>query len=133
MEIEIRQIKYEDVKPLEGVAKKEHLSMSPKPNDVWVGAYDGDKLIGFTSLNWNNKTKAARYKSTWVDPEYRRMGIYKKLVMRIYYIGLRLGVKVGTAFVVPELVNFWTRELKFTVGNVNSITKAIYIRRDFTI
>lgn len=48
----------------------------------WVGAFDGDMLIGFVHACWDGGLHAFLL-DTVVDPDYRRHGLGRELVLRL--------------------------------------------------
>lgn len=73
---------------------------------IAVGAWDGDKLVGF-SRAISDGVHRAYVEDVVIDPEYRGSGIGDKLVA---FLMEQLGeVNIVSLFCEPERVNFYSR------------------------
>jgi GNAT superfamily N-acetyltransferase len=62
------------------------------PGHAWLVARDGERVVAFSS--WRDTGRGvAWFNQTWVDPEYRRRGIYRAL----FGLKERLAVEAGAA------------------------------------
>ena len=73
---------------------------------VFVGAYDGDELIGSVKLAWDGDIHAFLLEPT-VRPEYRRRGIGRALVAHAAEFARERGVKYVHVDYEPELREFY--------------------------
>jgi GNAT superfamily N-acetyltransferase len=87
-----------------------------------VGAWDGDRLIGFTRA-LSDGVHRAYVEDVVIDPDYRGQGIGEKMVASLLEaIG---DVHIVTLFCLPEREAFYGR-------NGFSADKQIVMRRDFS-
>ena len=70
--IKLRPIELAKMTPWLSEMKAAGLSIAKSTDHYAI--YRGSELVGFTGLMWIGKT--ARFKSSYVFPEYRRQGIY---------------------------------------------------------
>ncbi len=49
---------------------------------VWLGAFDGDRLIADLGLFWNRQKSLARFQMVGTHPDYRQQGIARQLIER---------------------------------------------------
>lgn len=70
--INLRPIELAKMTPWLSEMKAAGLSIAESTNHYAI--YRGSELVGFTGLMWIGKT--ARFKSSYVFPQYRRQGIY---------------------------------------------------------
>lgn len=75
----IREIEYGDIpEDFKYQAQKARVSFSEKPEVLYWGYFEEDRLVGLTSLViYKNHT--GRIKASFVLPEYRGKGIFSKL------------------------------------------------------
>ena len=84
--INLRPIELSKMTPWLSEMKAAGLSIAESTNHYAI--YRGSELVGFTGLMWIGKT--ARFKSSYVFPQYRRQGIYdasQKLLIAIAETG----------------------------------------------
>ena len=70
--INVRPINLSKMTPWLSEMKAAGLSLAESTDHYAI--YKGTELVGFTGLMWIGKT--ARFKSSYVFPQYRRQGIY---------------------------------------------------------
>jgi GNAT superfamily N-acetyltransferase len=73
---------------------------------AYVGAYDGDELIGFVKLAWDGSTHAFLLEPT-VRPDYRRRGIGRTLVERAVAVARERGLEWVHVDFGPHLRPFY--------------------------
>jgi GNAT superfamily N-acetyltransferase len=73
---------------------------------AYVGAYDGDELIGFVRLAWDGSVHAFLLEPT-VRPNYRRRGIGRTLVERVVAIARERGMEWVHVDFEPHLAEFY--------------------------
>jgi GNAT superfamily N-acetyltransferase len=78
---------------------------------AFVGAYDGDELIGFVRLAWDGSIHAFLLEPT-VRPDYRRRGIGRSLVQHAVAISRERGMEWVHVDYEPYLGEFY-RECGF--------------------
>lgn len=84
--INLRPIELSKMTPWLSEMKAAGLSIAESTDHYAI--YRGSELVGFTGLMWIGKT--ARFKSSYVFPQYRRQGIYdasQKLLIAIAEAG----------------------------------------------
>lgn len=84
--INLRPIELSKMTPWLSEMKAAGLSIAESTNHYAI--YRGSELVGFTGLMWIGTT--ARFKSSYVFPQYRRQGIYdasQKLLLAIAETG----------------------------------------------
>ena len=84
--IKLRPIELEKMTPWLSEMKAAGLSLAKSTDHYAI--YSGSELVGFTGLMWIGNT--ARFKSSYVFPQYRRQGIYdasQKLLIAIAEAG----------------------------------------------
>jgi len=99
--MKIRKGSFEEVKPFRGRAAKDHVSMDNPPEaEWWVAEQEGGAIVGFVC--GVRKGSSVRFKSAWVEPKYRGVGIYDMLMNARwkYYLSSK-GVKKITAYCTP--------------------------------
>lgn len=86
--------------------------------ELFVTAWDGDALIGTVMGAWDGWR--AHFNRLAVNPEYRRRGIAKELVIRVEQLLRKRGAKRVYAAILkdsPEAFDFW-RAMGFTPNDV---------------
>ncbi len=73
---------------------------------VHVGAFDGDRLIGFVNVAWDGRDHAFIL-DTRVDPDYRKRGIGKRLVEHAAGAARNAGCEVLHVDFTPDLTPFY--------------------------
>ena len=73
---------------------------------AFVGAYDGDALIGFVRLAWDGRFHAFLLEPT-VRPDYRRRGIGRTLVERVVAVARERGLDWVHVDYEPYLREFY--------------------------
>ena len=71
-----------------------------------IGAFDGDRLIGFVNVAWDGGIHATIF-DTSVDPEYRRRGIATNLVREATRIAGDRGAEGLHVDFEPHLTEFY--------------------------
>ena len=89
-----RQCAVEEVVPLMADAVKEGLTFID--GVIYFGAFDGDKIVACSGLKITGDK--VFFKSSFVTPEYRGIGIYKTMVSIRYSFIAPLGCKKITAY-----------------------------------
>ena len=73
---------------------------------AFVGAYDGDELIGFVKLAWDGAVHAFLLEPT-VRPDFRRRGIGRSLVERAVAVARERGLEWVHVDYEPHLREFY--------------------------
>lgn len=81
--IEIKVATYEEIKSLLGPWAKQ---VSPNPLANFIGAYDGEKIVGCVSFRYWRGGRIIELGADIVLPTYRKQGIYTKLFAIREYI-----------------------------------------------
>jgi len=74
----------------------------------WVGAFSGDRLVGFVNLAWDGHTHAFVLDTT-VHPEYQRRGIGQALVGRAVDLARHRGMEWVHVDFEPAWEGFYRR------------------------
>ncbi|MEO5807280.1 GNAT family N-acetyltransferase [Devosia sp.] len=74
---------------------------------AYIGAFDGDRLIGFVNLAWDGGVHAFLL-DTCVDPDYRRQGIATRLVAAARAAATAGGAEWLHVDYEPHLAGFYT-------------------------
>ncbi len=91
---------------------------------TYIGAFDGDNLIGFVYLAWDGGYHAFLLDTT-VRPEYRRIGIGQELVRRAMQATRTLGVEWVHVDFEPRLREFYRRcGFGLTEGGLMNLTRS---------
>ena len=128
--MEIKIVKFEEIEPLEKLAKRDGVTMANPPGAVWIAATEDGKTMGWVCVVINPKTKSARFKSDLVVEEYRNRRIYQKLFMvRLKYAQMK-GAKSATAYCGPLSIRTYLRYGFNTVKRIGN-TENIFVKRLF--
>jgi GNAT superfamily N-acetyltransferase len=73
---------------------------------AYVGAYEGDELIGFVRLAWDGSVHAFLLEPT-VRPDFRRQGIGRTLVERAVAVARERGMEWVHVDYEPHLAEFY--------------------------
>jgi GNAT superfamily N-acetyltransferase len=73
---------------------------------AYVGAYEGDELIGFVRLAWDGSVHAFLLEPT-VRPDFRRRGIGRTLVERAVAVARERGMEWVHVDYEPHLAEFY--------------------------
>jgi ribosomal protein S18 acetylase RimI-like enzyme len=73
-----------------------------------LGAYDGDRLVGFVNVAWDGGIHATIF-DTCVDPEYRRRGIATDLVREATRVARERGAEWLHVDFEPHLTEFYRK------------------------
>lgn len=71
-----------------------------------VGAYDGERLVGFVNIAWDGGVHASIFDTT-VHPDYRRCGIATSLVRRATEVARERGAHWLHVDYEPRLTAFY--------------------------
>lgn len=124
---EIRKVKFDEIKPFIGKAKKERVSFENPIEAEWYGLFEGEKIIAFFCLVV--KGKKARFKSNYTLPEYRGKGSLQRFIDFAVSECVKRGIFEMTAFCTPMSIKSHIRNGAIPQKKKNDITFVKYVFR----
>lgn len=79
--------------------------------DVWLGAFDSERLIGLASLRYRLRGSTAQLTTLHVDRAYRRRGVARALLAKVIALAERRGASLLYVSATPSesAVSFYLR------------------------
>lgn len=93
---DIKPVSHTDIYPYRNYLRKEHVALSDNSQTHYIGIFTNDQLIGFAGWMINNNS--LRFKTDWINNNYRGNGLYKVLFIERIKIVEILSFKIITAF-----------------------------------
>lgn len=80
--------------------------------DLWLGAYDGERLAGLASLRYELAPGLAQLTTLHVSQPYRRQGVARQLVQTVAALARQHGAQALYVSAIPSqsAVNFYLRQ-----------------------
>ena len=110
---------YQLISEYADIVKEEGVLLCDYEDSYWLGIFDGDKLVGFGGIFF--KDDEARFKSDWINPDYRGSSAYHELWAEKYNICDKRKIKVITAYVNDTaLIMFGRKKFKVIFKDIFS-------------
>lgn len=108
----IEPIPFGRVYPFKSAAAREHCIISETNDTKWYGVFVGERLAGFTAVMYHKEGTWARFKGTYVLPNFRGQGLSVELNEYTLKLALQRGVVCVDAYVTPINAK-WYRKRRF--------------------